>query len=162
MLGIKEQRLANDLTIKEISQKTGIPLRTYVRLENPEKEFKDGVDGISYGHLKKLGSFFNCSIDYLVSDRSQSDSNSSKFNSDHRIERARLVRWLSKWAGEINDQVDDGHEPMDIVLDFEDASRWNQETVRLKRYLKDGIPNLQRLCALMSEVPDEIELEQTG
>ena len=43
-----------------------------------------------------------------------------------------------------------------------DPSHWNDETIRLKKYIKEGIPNLERLCALMAEVPDEIELEKAG
>lgn len=84
------------------------------------------------------------------------------FFGDHGLERARLVRWLVSWAAEMNDQVDEGHEPMDIVLDFEDPSRWKAETIRLKSHIKDGVPNLERLIALMAEVPDGGEMEKAG
>lgn len=75
-----------------------------------------------------------------------------------------LIAWLTRWAPDISKQIDEGHEIADIVVDFMGHTRWNDETIRLKRYLKEGIPKLVRLCELMTMVPDDehVELEKTG
>ena len=145
---LKELREARNFSRAYVAEQIGVNTETIGRYERGEREplFSDGLS---------LAKILGVTPEQLVS--------SFDTDEDHRIERARIVRWLSKWAAEINEQVDDGHEPMDIVLDFEDPSRWNKETIRLKRYLKDGVPNLQRLCHLMAEVPDEDgELEKTA
>jgi transcriptional regulator with XRE-family HTH domain len=66
-----------------------------------------------------------------------------------------LVSWLTRWTADMATQIDEGREVADIIVDFMDPSRWNDETIRLKRYIKDGLPNLERLVGLMREVPDD-------
>jgi transcriptional regulator with XRE-family HTH domain len=77
-------------------------------------------------------------------------------------ELAELIAWLTHWAVDMSAQVDEGHEVADIIVDFGDASRWNDETIRLKKYVKDGLPYLERLVELMRDVPDETGAESAA
>ncbi len=63
---IAERRKQMGLTQAQISQETGIPLRTYARIENAMKGDVNGIDGVSAGNLKKIAYFFGCSVDDLL------------------------------------------------------------------------------------------------
>ncbi|NCC61832.1 MAG: XRE family transcriptional regulator [Verrucomicrobiae bacterium] len=63
---IAEKRRASDMTQEEVAEATGIPLRTYVRIENATKHDKTGLDSVKAGNLKKLAMLFDCSLDELI------------------------------------------------------------------------------------------------
>lgn len=56
---LSELKSSKQLMQKEIAQGAGVPLRTYQRYENGERE-------PSASTLSALADFFNVSIDYLV------------------------------------------------------------------------------------------------
>jgi transcriptional regulator with XRE-family HTH domain len=66
MIGIRAIRLDRGLTSKHVSEKIGIPLRTYVRLEDPDRNFENGINGVPYGHLQKLSAFYGVPIEQLL------------------------------------------------------------------------------------------------
>ena len=66
MKSIAERRCEKGLIQEQVAEATGIPLRTYVRIENATKYDKDGMDSVKTGNLRKLAAFFECSLDDLL------------------------------------------------------------------------------------------------
>lgn len=59
---IAEKRIEMGFTQDEVARATGIPLRTYVRIEG----MKDGFESAKAGNLQKIAIFLKCSIDDLL------------------------------------------------------------------------------------------------
>jgi len=137
------------LTQSELSRLIGVSTKTVSRWESNQREPRAS-------ELLKLARTFRVNVADLLVASTAEERNTRK------VTLSELIAWLTRWAPEISEQIDDGHEIANIVVDFMDPSHWNDETIRLKKYIKEGIPNLERLCALMAEVPDEIELEKAG
>lgn len=63
---IAEKRREKGLTQGQVAEATGIPLRTFVRIENAMKHDMDGVDSVKTGNLRRIAAYFECSLDDLV------------------------------------------------------------------------------------------------
>lgn len=71
---IAEKRREKGLTQEQVAEATGIPLRTFVRIENAMKHDIDGVDSVKTGNLRRIARFFECSLDELANPRKASGS----------------------------------------------------------------------------------------
>lgn len=58
-MNLKQLRKNEKLTQSQLANKCGITLRSYQNYESGDRQ-------MSYDTLKKIASFFNCSIDYLL------------------------------------------------------------------------------------------------
>lgn len=59
---IAENRVRKGLTQEEVAKATGIPLRTYVRIEGA----RSGYESVKAGNLQRIASFLGISVDDLL------------------------------------------------------------------------------------------------
>ena len=59
MLRLKELRLANNLTMREVAAATGVKYTTYVNHEHGYRE-------ASFEQLVKYADYYGCTLDYLI------------------------------------------------------------------------------------------------
>jgi transcriptional regulator with XRE-family HTH domain len=145
---IRELRQIKNISRASFAQKIGVNAETLARYERGERE-------PIFSHALHIAEILGVPIEELVRDNLQQENSGQG-------QLPTLISWLTRWAPEISSQVDDGHEVADIVVDFMDPSKWNPETIKLKQYIKAGLPNLERLIELMREVPDESGAESAA
>ena len=57
-----QRRVVNKMTVKEVSEKTGIPLSTVAKYDCGVAN----IEKASYARLKQFATLFNCSIEDLI------------------------------------------------------------------------------------------------
>jgi transcriptional regulator with XRE-family HTH domain len=141
-------------TQKALSKRAGVDQRTISRWRKGAPVDLESI--IKMVSVAKVPAQIqnNSGETFFVTPAEGSDDNARPVIPENR-ELAGHIAWLTRWATGMASQVDEGHEAADIIVDFGEPSRWNDETVRLKRYIKSGLPKLERLVELMREVPDE-------
>lgn len=85
---LKNIRKEHGLTVKEVVDGTGIPMRTYQNYEYMERE-------IGAGALQKLADFYGVSTDYLLGRSEASPHGNSPILSAKQKEKIALQKWLS-------------------------------------------------------------------
>jgi transcriptional regulator with XRE-family HTH domain len=145
LLKIKSVREKKRLSQMELAQKSGLSRATIVNYEAEKRVPR--VDD-----LEKIALALGCDIRVFFQ---------SVFTNDFK-ELSQIINWFTRWVAGINDQVDEGHEVAALIADLGDPSKWTLETIRLKRYIKQGIPNLERFLALLHDVPDDEGIEKAG
>jgi transcriptional regulator with XRE-family HTH domain len=149
---LKELRKERKLNLSAMAESVGIAIGFYSEVESGKKK-------VSLKTIIAMANVLGVTVNDLLTDCGRKPQISGVCDLK---ELPSLIAWLTRWAADMAAQVDEGHEVADIIVDFGDASRWSEETVRLKKYLKSGIPYLERLVELMREVPEKTDTESVA